>query len=184
MDNLPEQNLPQNLSAPKRKPPYLLLILPVTVFIISSSVGFFLSRMFFSANQQPSQDYPLTDTASIPVELELLQNSILSNWSGQVEGKVVAKDQSSFTIIPVVKQYSPDGVLEFKEASGSSTLKIIYIPDKTVIKKSLSDNEYNPESETLNFSDLITNSVISVTVEIYTKSKQPAIIGRTISILK
>lgn len=181
MDNLPNQTPPFNTNSPAVNNLSVnsikILALVVVIFFLSSLTGFIISKTLLT-EKPSSRIYSLpTNTENLPVKLDLLQNTMMTNWSGGIDGKVIDKTEDSFTISPILKQYNPDGTREFKEASSSSNMKIIYINGKTVLKTS-------SPSATLNFSDLIINSIISGTVEIYTKSSPPAIIGRTISILK
>lgn len=70
----------------------LILILAITAFV-SYSLG--------SSKSQPASDQqkePVVKEAELPLPVSTLQNPIIYEWQGSVEGKLVAKTDQNFTL--------------------------------------------------------------------------------------
>lgn len=172
MDSLPNQQPPQ-VVIPKSQYDLskLLLILPVAIFIISAVAAFYISKSFLQFKQSPPSSYPntITDPQALPIKFELLQSSVLSNWSGHVQGKIIQKTNDSFTLKPVTLEYTATGSAVIKEAAGEfNNLKVVYIAGKTTFKRG---------SSVINFPDVSLGAIVNGAVEIFKSQDTGTAIG-------
>lgn len=184
MQNLPAQPIyqattPQPIQVVKPSSNRLIIILPIIIFLISALAGFFISKNFIPPVRPKPQGYPFTDITNLPVKFELLQNSILSNWSAHVQGKIATKSQDSFTLKPITIEYTATGSAVVKEIGSSNSLKIIYIPGKTTFKQNIAATQTEAKLTEVNFSDIPLESVVNGTIESYQPGRdQRTVIGK------
>ena len=85
------------------------------IFVISGFVGAL-------ASDSMHLGYVYDKSVALPVPMELLQNPSISKWSASVNGKVVAKTDTTFTIAHITKGNNTD----------DNTLEIIHDQEKTI----------------------------------------------------
>lgn len=91
-------------SSQKERPFNLVLVLPL-VLLLGIFAGFVFSAYFLLPPKQveKSQACPQTpackvDEEKLPIGLTLLQNPVVYQWRGSVEGKLIGKDEHTFTL--------------------------------------------------------------------------------------
>lgn len=163
----------------KPKTPFIepkFVILALVLFLSSFVFGLLANDRFIA--KKDTQEYPLpSDTQVLLISKELLQNPILSNWSGQVKGRVVDKTDDSFTISQIIEEYAPQGFRIIKDATAAAKLKVTYNPDKTNFKQDPHTSKVQ-EAAYISFPDLRIGDTVSGGVAIQKPGIKWQVIGR------
>lgn len=170
----------------KTKVPFYLsrkfYLLGVAVLIISIVIGIFTAKYSPFFKSKATDQFLLKEPAKLPISLDLLQNSMLSNWTARVEGRIMAKDIQSFTISHIQRQFSATGSAAIKDVGDSKQLQIIYLKDKTSFKQTKHTRE-KEETITINFPDLTIGSLVTGTIEMYQTNNKWFLIGKNFTII-
>lgn len=154
----------------------LILLILLSVFIISGLIGFFGTRIL-NPKRLPIQGYPLSkEQINLPISQQLLQHPALSLWSAHVKGKVIGKDDQSFTVAQIIEEFGPKGSYKIKEATNGATLSIIYDQGKTFLKQEPHDDEATKAAQ-VNFSNLTVGSIVNGSVKIQKTDEGWEVIG-------
>ncbi|MBI2039523.1 hypothetical protein HYT18_00445 [Candidatus Microgenomates bacterium] len=136
---------------------YLFGVL-ILVFALLFGMGFLVAKS--------GEKVPIPPKDRDPI-LKILQNPIFHDWSGHVEGRLVDKDDSSFTVSAIIKQIdtkdsaTPSVIIKDE---GNKTLKIGYVKDKTIFQK-VTIEENALKTSSLDYSQIVIGSIINGNVE-------------------
>lgn len=194
MDGLPPSNqnqysqqpIPQTQTQSKlTDKPFFLIIMLLLIFIVSGVLGFFLSKRLESI--KPARGYPVSRDTNLLLPKELLQNPILSLWSAQVQGKVVAKTENSFTLAPVKFENDPKtGSTSSTDISNSQNMIIIYNKDRTELREIQAvqgtDENVSIKHKTIRLSDLELGKIVMGSVDFDKKGESFEVVGKRLDI--
>lgn len=128
MDPLAQVQQEPNISqSGKQNFSLLSILLPLFTLLVGFALGLLVSRIIFPVSTPSTQQLttaPETTKAELPADLpiglDLLKNPAVYEWRGDVNGKVVAKDEHTLTIEDekgnkiTVTELLPDGHGTFK----------------------------------------------------------------------
>lgn len=186
----PNQSINTIDNQPKKTFPKKTIIIAIVYGLMLISLPLFV---FYSQKQQDIQqnasepiEQPITQliSSSFPVARSLIENPMLSNWSGHIIGRVIKTVPYSITITPITQIIANDGTVSLKDTANGRAYTISYESPTSKLYK-LSENitdkaiEDAPE---LKFSDLVSGDMINGTVDIVKTGNKWTMIANGISV--
>lgn len=131
---------------------YVLLLIGLPLFI-------YYSQQPQNTRQEASAPAPLLPEPPFPVAKTIIENPMLSQWSGQITARVVKKTPYTITFAAVKVEKDASGNAMVTDISREQSYPVIFEFPKSKIYKAS-----NPQEE-LGFSDLSDGDVVKGTVE-------------------
>lgn len=83
--------------------PFMRFAIPIICLIIGAGIGFGINQLLPAKKIVPASSLPTKESiqipeANLPISVALLKNPIVYQWSGSVEGTLIAKSEDSITI--------------------------------------------------------------------------------------
>lgn len=165
------------------RPTPLLILLQIIIIINVSLGALFLGATFkekqtLKAQKQEKVKISSSQTKPLPSPVleELLRHPMLSDWTGGVEGTVIAKNVSSFTIGFLVKETQGNLPPRITGTDPSRNMKISFLEGTTLFKKDPHTTDVDDAKEVA-FSDLKEGNIVRGTVKLKEKGTSWDIIG-------
>lgn len=116
-----------------KKIPFWIVLLILTLVLIS--VGSYLYKTYFTKPTAPATQpvaEPTIKESELPIAFDILQNPLVYEWRGSVEGTLTAKDDKSITLsddkdqtITILVNLNPNGTRFFYIPKGPNKTKSV-----------------------------------------------------------
>lgn len=159
---------------------YALLLISLPLFV------------YFSQKQQDIRQHAAEPTSepvallnlTFPIARSLIENPMLSEWSGHVIGRVVKTVPYSITITPMSQEIAAEGSINLKDAANGYAYTIFYespasklykLPQKTT-------DQAIKDAPELNFADLAIGDIINGSVNLVKTKDKWKMVANSISV--
>lgn len=165
----------------------------IVIFIFSLTISFLIGILLGKNNstkREEAQVYTLTKPeGKLPISLEVLQNPMLTEWSGRIKGRVKNILSNKIELTAVKEEFTSDGKRIIKESTNPNTISILNVTGFTefyTIVQNEADSEGKTSKILKSFNDISIGDIIegSVKIAYNDRLKTFDLIGNTLSIRK
>ena len=173
-------NVPQDNTSVSTRKNFLYIFIILLVFMLSSLLGYSVQKVVVAKKEQ-SLNPPTTKPVGTPLEA-IVGNSMFSQWSARVKGRLTGVDSASFTISPIIEQYQQDGKRIIIDLPSSNLPTKIYIIKGKTEFYQVTYHDGVPQKTQIAYENIPIGSIIEGSVEFNLKNGSFDLLALTFSL--
>lgn len=150
----------------KRIDLFKLIIIVILPIMVGSLVGGITGKLN-SKEITKTQTYEITKPVNVfPISFSILQNPMLSDWSGRLKGRVRELKPSSFSISQIKEDFRPNGQIIVTDTNNPNLTEIEVVSGITKFFVSSSSSSFDQTPIPISYGQIQNNSILEGNVRI------------------